>query len=82
MWTWSSKYKEMNNSQLSISFVHVFETDAELFLPLSPIGALCDPGDGFTHRLHDAGHHRSGEGSWHCVGQRRKEKCVLFPLLR
>lgn len=46
-------------------------------LVISPVGAICHPGDRFTDRLHDVGHHCSGQGSWHCVGQGREEECVL-----
>lgn len=34
----------------------------------SPTGAFCHPGDRSADSLHDAGHHRSGQRSWHRVG--------------
>lgn len=43
----------------------------------SPVGTFCHPGDGFTDRLYDVGHHRSGQRVWHRVGQRREEESVL-----
>lgn len=54
----------------AVSFMH-------LNLVISPIGAICHPGDRFTHCFYDVGHHRSGQGSRHCMGQRREEECVL-----
>lgn len=52
----------------------VSSVQSEGLVLLFPTGALCHPGDRFTDRLHDVGHHSSGQRSWHCLGQRREEE--------
>lgn len=53
---------------------HALTPDSNLFILVLPAGAFCYPGDRFTDRVHDVGHHCSGERSRHCVGQRREEE--------
>lgn len=55
-------------------FSCAFTLHFELFIFVSAVGAFRYPGDRFTDSLHDVGHHRSGQRSWYCVGQRGEEE--------
>lgn len=71
------KVRIFKNPPVISALILLFILNLWLLLLISPKGALCYPGDRFTDRLHDVGHHRSGQRSWHCMGQRREEEWAL-----